>query len=253
MPFRFGFTNCANQKRPDFLLEMILLRPFLAVFKLASVSIQVSFSGGVRVLMKCVNARLNDELIQFDCPNCGVDVEINEGTLDELWESFDGMVTCPLPDGCNSFIKVPTHEELDQLKNATDENTEPEKLDPQVGESNEPNKPFRYVSKSGGSTELDRGMGNTSPPKQHSISPLAIRTFRNKDCIVQGQNRFDETVSTFLGEIGKGNVISVSPINYADQSDKLPDYGVIVYYQKPMTAATAPATETTAEPVVWRD
>ena len=68
------------------------------------------------MLMKCVNARLNDELIQFDCPNCGVDVEINEGTLDELWESFDGMVTCPLPEGCNSFIKVPTHEELDQLK-----------------------------------------------------------------------------------------------------------------------------------------
>ena len=77
--------------------------------------------------MNCVNASLNGELIQFDCPNCGVDVEINGETHDELWENFDGMVTCPLPDGCNSFIKVPSHEELDQLKNPTDENTEPEK------------------------------------------------------------------------------------------------------------------------------
>ena len=182
-----------------------------------------------------------------------MDVEINGEKHDELWENFDGMVTCPLPDGCNSFIKVPSHKELDQLKNPTDENTEPEKLEPQVDSSNESDKPFRYISKSGDTAELDRGIGNPSPPKPHSGSPLAIRTFRNKDCIVQGQNWFDETVSNFLGEIGKGNVISVSPINYADQSDKLPDYGVIVYYQKPKIAATAPAAETTAEPVVWRD
>ena len=98
------------------------------------------------LLMNCVNASLNGELIQFDCPNCGMDVEINGETHDELWENFDGMVTCPLPDGCNSFIKVPSHE------------------------------------------ELDRGIGNPSPPKPHSGSPLAIRTFRYKDCIVQGQN-----------------------------------------------------------------
>lgn len=203
--------------------------------------------------MNCENARLNGELIQFDCPNCGVDVEINEETLNELWEHFDGMVTCPLPDGCNSFIKVPSKTELAALK-SPESSSDPTAESPPAN-TVDPNKPFRYVSKSDDSTEVDRGMGTTSTPKPkaHSNSPLAIRTFRNKDCIVQGQNRFDEMVSTFLGEIGKGNVLSVSPINYADQSDKLPDYGVIIYYQKPKAdPASAPANPT-AEPVVWRD
>jgi len=83
---------------------------------------------------------------------------------------------------------------------------------------------------------------------------LAIRTFRNKDCIVQGQNRFDETVSSFLGNIGKDNVICVSPINYTDPQDKSPDYGVVVYYQN-SSRKTSEQTEATpvAEPVVWRD
>ena len=53
------------------------------------------------------------------------------------------------------------------------------------------------------------------------------------ECIVQGQNKFDEYVSTFLGEIGKENVISVTPFTYMEKGEDWTDYGVIVYYAQP--------------------
>jgi len=47
--------------------------------------------------MKCVNFRLNGELIQFGCLNC--------------------RLTCSLANSCNSFFKITLNEELDLLKN----------------------------------------------------------------------------------------------------------------------------------------
>lgn len=223
--------------------------------------------------MDCINIRLNGEQIQFDCPNCGVDAEINEDTLQEIWSNFEGMVTCPLPQGCNSFIKIPSKEQvlhlrqqpaatgggvndiIDRLKDSEEAETTD---NPEEEEKVAPSGPFRYVSKSDEASAWAEEFENKKSAKTQkpTTSPLAIRTFRNKECIVQGQNRFDDVVSSFLGKIGKDNVICVSPINYTDPQDKSPDYGVVVYYQnsskissEPKQAEAAPA----AEPVVWRD
>jgi hypothetical protein len=224
--------------------------------------------------MDCVNVRLNGELIQFDCPNCGVDAEINEDTLQEIWSNFEGMVTCPLPQGCNSFIKIPSKEQIQELRHTSipvgggvndvigrlNESGEDEKEEGKAEEEDKtsPSGPFRYVSKSNEATAWAEDFENKKSAKTQkpSTSPLAIRTFRNKECIVQGQNRFDETVSSFLGKIGKDNVICVSPINYTDPQDKSPDYGVVVYYQNSSKRnPEEKQTESTpaAEPVVWRD
>ena len=233
--------------------------------------------------MDCVNVRINGELIQFDCPNCGVDAEVNEDTLRELWTNFEGMVTCPLPQGCNSLIRIPTMESIHLLKNpmpaaepggisdimnrmqdrakAEEENDASDK--PEEDEKPAHTGPFRYESQSEEASAWaeefeNKKSANTQKP---TTSPLAIRTFRNKECIVQGQNRFDDVVSNFLGTIGRDNVIHVSPINYTDPQDKSPDYGVVVYYEnsskqnsskentKPEQAKDAAA----AEPTVWRD
>ncbi|MDG2212284.1 MAG: hypothetical protein P8M70_00515 [Verrucomicrobiota bacterium] len=222
--------------------------------------------------MDCVNIRLNGELIQFDCPNCGIDAEINEDTLQQIWSNFDGLVSCPLPDGCNSFIKIPTKEQIHTLKhpkpksepgginniiermNDRKEGEEPDSDEPEEEANPAPSGPFRYVSTSDEATTWAEDFENKKSEKTQKpiSSPLAIRTFRNKECIVQGQNRFDDTVSAFLGEIGKENVICVSPINYTDPQDKCPDYGVVVYFQTSDKKASAqPQAE--AEPVVWRD
>ena len=228
--------------------------------------------------MDSVNVRLNGELIQFDCPNCGVDAEINESTLDELWANFEGMVTCPLPQGCNSLIRIPTQKNIHLLKNpmpkpepggindiigrmkdlsaAETENDASDK--PEEEEKPAPTGPFRYESKSEEASAWAEEFENKKSAKTQkpTTSPLAIRTFRNKECIVQGQNRFDEVVSTFLGTIGRNNVIHVSPINYTDPQDKNPDYGVVVYYENSNeeNAESKQAEDATAaEPVVWRD
>jgi hypothetical protein len=72
------------------------------------------------------------------------------------------------------------------------------------------------------------------------------------ECIVQGQNKFDEYVSTFLGEIGKENVISVTPFTYMEKGEDWTDYGVIVYYAQP-EAEEKESGKKKSEPVVWRD
>ncbi len=215
--------------------------------------------------MECVNVRLNGELIQFDCPNCGVDAEINEETLTQIRSNFDGVVTCPLPQGCNSFYKIPTEEIIKNLKSeaeltglgAEDPNDSiNQTIEDNVTEKEKPKPtgPFRYESKSEEASAWTKEFENKKSEKTQKpiTSPLAIRTFRNKECIVQGQNRFDDVVSSFLGEIGKENVICVSPINYTDPQDKSPDYGVVVYYQNP-TKQKQSEPNPTPEPTVWRD
>ena len=232
--------------------------------------------------MDCVNVRLNGELIQFDCPNCGVDAEINEETLTQIRSNFDGAVTCPLPQGCNSVYSVPTEEAINNLKSkggqteAVDgdisdtisqttgdaEATEPTEEDVIEEEKPKPTGPFRYESKSEEASAWTEEFENKKSEKTQKpiTSPLAIRTFRNKECIVQGQNRFDDVVSSFLGEIGKDNVICVSPINYTDPQDKSPDYGVVVYYQNSTKQSkeqeqskTEAKPKPAPEPTVWRD
>ena len=81
-----------------------------------------------------------------------------------------------------------------------------------------------------------------------------IRTFRQLDCVVRGKNRFDDMVSKFLGEVGRENVISVTPINYTNKAENVNDYGVIIYYaQRQSTPAQPAAEEPKPEPVAWRD
>ena len=228
--------------------------------------------------MDSVNVRLSGELIQFDCPNCGVAAEINESTLEEIWANFEGTVTCPLPHGCNSLIKIPTQKDIHLLKNPMpkpepggindiisrmneregDEGEEDGLDKPEEEEKPAPTGPFRYESKSEEASAWAEEFENKKSAKTQkpTTSPLAIRTFRNKECIVQGQNRFDEVVSTFLGTIGRDNVIHVSPINYTDPQDKNPDYGVVVYYENSSEKNAEPKQAedaTAAEPVVWRD
>ncbi|MEI8289494.1 MAG: hypothetical protein WCH99_08460 [Verrucomicrobiota bacterium] len=64
---------------------------------------------------------------------------------------------------------------------------------------------------------------------------LRVRTIRRANCIESGHDKFDETVSAFLSEVGETNLVGVHPINY-EQFDVgiqkiMTDYGVIVIYR----------------------
>ena len=233
--------------------------------------------------MNCKNARLEGEMIRFDCPSCGVDADLDEATLDKLWLEYQGQVTCPLPQGCNTQYTIPTKTELDVLRAAaaaaamglTTEiepagETEPSEPSNEAAESEleaepEPEKPkftgpFRYESKSdkedSNDDEFDQVVARNREQDTKPQSPLAIRTFRRIDCIHQGKDCFDDTVSEFLGEIGKENIISVTPVTYMEKIDKCADYGVVIYYNTPesmLSKTDDAAAAAPSEPVVWRD
>ena len=238
--------------------------------------------------MKCVNIRTNNGTVQFDWPHCGVDAEIDDATMGELWTNFSGQVTCPPPQGCNQQYEIPTIEEVEKLRAGTGvepeavQETQPantetgeevaspeatensESTDPQEPEEEEEPEapkftgPWRPKSESDEEDsssveeEFEKYVASKDGEKSGVTSPLSIRTFRRMECIVQGQNKFDEYVSTFLGEIGRKNVISVTPFTYMEKGEDWTDYGVIVYNSQPATKEPEPEKKK-SEPTVWRD
>ena len=63
---------------------------------------------------------------------------------------------------------------------------------------------------------------------------LQLKTFRHADCLKDGKDRFDETVTAFLQRVGEGNIVSLHAIQYtiAAKDGKETDYGVVVYFKE---------------------
>ena len=232
--------------------------------------------------MKCVNIRTSEESAIFDCPHCGVDAEIDDATVSELWANFSGLVTCPPPQGCNLQYEIPTTEEIASLRigiepkamqetqpvdtgvvptgttedsKSTDTKESEEETEPSTSKFTGPWRPKSTSDEDDSSSmeeEFEKYVASKDGEKSEVTSPLSIRTFRRMECIVQGRNKFDEVVSTFLGEIGRENVISVTPFTYQEKGEDWQDYGVVVYYAQPETDE-AKSKENKSEPVVWRD
>lgn len=64
---------------------------------------------------------------------------------------------------------------------------------------------------------------------------LRMRTIKRTECLEVGHDRFDETVSEFLGKIGQENIVSVTPISYShfdlNTRANMTDYGVIIVFK----------------------
>jgi len=64
---------------------------------------------------------------------------------------------------------------------------------------------------------------------------LHVKCIRHVDCVEVGHDRFDETVTNFLGKIGEVNMVSMTTIAYSHidiSSQKLlTDYGVMIVYR----------------------
>lgn len=202
--------------------------------------------------MKSVNVRWEDDLIRFDCPHCGVDGEVDEATLRAVWAmDGKGVVTCPVPNGCQAEYILPTLEELEahmvSVQNSSSDHPIAPELEPP---SSEPAVAAAPVVKS--EIIIKRHANPVSHPPRpqtgHGHTKMAIRTFRHMDYKQSGQDIFDQSVSEFLEHQGSANIVSVSPITYMDRDDKLVDYGVLVVYHKSAEPVAAPA-----EKQEWRD
>ena len=64
---------------------------------------------------------------------------------------------------------------------------------------------------------------------------VRVKCIRRTDCVEVGHDRFDETVSEFLGNLGESNIISITPIacTHLDLGSRqlMTDFGVMVVYK----------------------
>jgi hypothetical protein len=62
-----------------------------------------------------------------------------------------------------------------------------------------------------------------------------VKTIRHTDCLANGRDNFDTTVSEFLAKFAEQQIVSVNPVSYshldAAGGQVLQDYGVIIVYK----------------------
>ncbi|MEP6662275.1 MAG: hypothetical protein ABJC04_01305 [Verrucomicrobiota bacterium] len=67
------------------------------------------------------------------------------------------------------------------------------------------------------------------------VQKLHLRTIKRTECLEVNHDKFDETVSVFLGKIGTENLVSITPISYThldlNTRQNMMDYGVIIVYK----------------------
>ena len=62
--------------------------------------------------MKCTNARIENDVVHFDCSHCGRAVE---SQVQQVWAAMQGQILC-MVDTCQKPIILPTIEEVALLK-----------------------------------------------------------------------------------------------------------------------------------------
>ena len=68
-----------------------------------------------------------------------------------------------------------------------------------------------------------------------AFKKIRLKTFRRVECMKDGKDQFDETVSEFLQKTGDENVVSVHPVQYShtpkDATSSQTDFGVVILYR----------------------
>ena len=154
--------------------------------------------------------------IVFKCPGCQQELEVESSAAGESipCPSCSRTLSIPQPDPSNLKVGIASH--------ASAASREEKRLAVPVSE-----KPTQTLIK------------KAVPPLQglskDGARHLRTRTIRHIDCREVGQDKFDQTVSDVLGEIGDDNVVSIHPISYTyvemGSQKILSDYGVIIVYK----------------------
>ncbi len=156
--------------------------------------------------------------IVFNCPHCGLGLEVDQ---DAAGQQFD----CPT---CQKSVTVPTAAAV-PIKTALagTAGPTPSPRDEKRMAVPASQKPIEsLIQKPNKSLEL---------AAKESKPGMRVKTLRHSDCKEVGKNKFDESVSDFLNNIGDQNIVSINPINYSYLdivSQKiLTDFGVMVIYR----------------------
>ncbi len=200
--------------------------------------------------MKCKNPRVDEDMVLFDCPFCDMDAEVDEATLAAIWaQDTEGKLACPPPEGCGKEYILPTMIEVSNLRTKPEsDSTAPAQTTSAESAAIPPSssdlekeiedtaKELADSIKEGNDQHAPPGKSAHAQPPANGMQ-MAIRTFRHGDWQGGGQDNFDDEVSRFLEDTGMGNVVSVTPMTYTDKDDKMTDYGVMIVFKRPATAA----------------
>ena len=156
--------------------------------------------------------------IVFNCPHCGLSLEVDQ---DAAGQQFD----CPT---CQKPVTVPVAAAV-PLKTAP------------VGTAVLPASPRDEKRMAVPASQKPVGSLIQKPNKSLDLAAkeskpgIRLKTIRHSDCKEVGKDKFDESVSDFLNNIGDQNIVSINPINYSYLdivSQKiLTDFGVMVIYR----------------------
>ena len=198
-------------------------------------------------------------MVAFDCPHCSTALALDEITLAQFWDQYQGKLSCNNPS-CAQEIIAPTMDEAGALlasaamgAQSAQTESQPASAEPQPKAPASESAPVVTAESGVVPSAASEGMelkkapegteknikvgfhgskGESLEETAKAIKHKAVKTFRHSDCQKDGKDIFDETVSEFLRELEDEDVISVTPVQYSEGKDKPSDYGVIIVHKK---------------------
>ena len=171
--------------------------------------------------------------LTFNCPKCGVELEVDASGAGE-------EIDCP---ACNAAIVIPhpTPPPVGQPVPAGETaaasgwatlaapviaSSAAAKVKKQLSVPVHEGKAESLITKAPVPLEV---------AAKESDRQLRVRCIRHVDCVEVGHDRFEETVTKFLGKIGEQHLVSITPIAYSHidvgSQKLLTDYGVMILYR----------------------
>jgi hypothetical protein len=165
--------------------------------------------------------------IVFDCPNCE-----QELAVDSSGAGTD--IECP---SCHETITIPAASTKTAAAPPPEETHTPS-LAASVISASAAAKVEKHLKVPVGNKPTAVLIAKVNPPlgaKTGGEKRIRIRTIKHASCVESGHDKFDETVTEFLNEIGEANMVGVHTISYTHfdvgTQKILNDYGVMVLYR----------------------
>lgn len=172
----------------------------------------------------------------FNCPACDQELEVDDSGAGE-------EINCP---ACGKVIRIP-----ETAASAAPAARGVAPVAAPDGGDIVPGQPINAIAASA-AAKVERHLKvpvHSKPPDKLIAKPpvplevaaketdrqLRVKCIRHVDCCEVGHDKFDDTVSSFLGKIGEQNVVSINTISYSfvdiGSQKLLTDYGVMIVYR----------------------
>jgi hypothetical protein len=169
----------------------------------------------------------------FNCPKCSQELEVDAAGSGE-------EIDCP---SCGETIKIPESNApgvrvaspVTNLAEAQAAHQPINAIAASAAAKVERHLKVPVRERSTGESLIAKPLAPLDAAAKDTERQVRVKCIRHVDCVEVGHDKFDETVSKFLGKIGEQNIVSITTISYSHvdvASQKLlVDYGVMIVYK----------------------